>query len=125
MSTTEYLLSDIDNRDGDGAPYEFHGEAEKVIGYLDGPLRHDTLPGSVWKVDVAIGMVREGRFKEAHEVLHHLGIDLHLVREKKIGWDCWFDGCTRTAENGPLLRITPPGQPGNFMCRKHADASYT
>ncbi len=34
-------LRDIDNRDHAGAPFEFSGDVEEVVTYLDGPLRGD------------------------------------------------------------------------------------
>jgi hypothetical protein len=33
---------------------------------------------------------------------------------------CGFEGCDKTAADGPLWRVTPDGEPPVFMCREHA-----
>lgn len=40
---------------------------------------------------------------------------------KKAGWDCWWTTCTKTANDEPLHRTRPKGEPGQFMCAQHAD----
>lgn len=41
--------------------------------------------------------------------------------EKRAGWNCWWPTCTKTANDEPLVRTRPKGQPGHFMCSQHAE----
>lgn len=61
-------LIDIDNRDGDGAPYEFTKGATSVCGYLDGPLRRDLRDAT--GLDEAIAHVRAGDLDAANAILN-------------------------------------------------------
>lgn len=74
---TRIVLRDIDNRDGD-TPYEFEGEAQQIIGYLDGPLRRDLRDpaASIPALSAAIEAVREGDLPNANEHLKSLGVHL-------------------------------------------------
>ena len=63
-------LRDIDNRGDDGAPYEFTAEPEKVIGYLDGPLRRDLRDPEVAWLGEAIAKVRSGDIDGANALLN-------------------------------------------------------
>jgi len=40
--------------------------------------------------------------------------------EKRVGWDCQAEGCTRTVLDGPVYRVNPKGEKGIFMCPEHA-----
>lgn len=42
-------------------------------------------------------------------------------KDKRAGWHCWWSLCTKTVENEALVRTTPKGQPGEFMCAQHAE----
>ena len=71
-------MRDLDNRDEDGAPYEFTGSLDQVAGYLDGPLRSDlTDPAaSAADLDAAIEHVRGGRLASANLLLKPMSIRL-------------------------------------------------
>lgn len=65
---TEITLRDVDNRDDAGAPYEFTGTREQIVGYLDGPLRSDLLDkGGDWLAE-AIRLVTLGDIASANEL---------------------------------------------------------
>lgn len=76
---TLYRMVDMDNRDDDNIPYEFTGDAEKVIRYLDGPVRRDSLPPSIAKLDAAIQALRAGDDSEAYGLAIGLGVYLFVV----------------------------------------------
>lgn len=75
--TRRITLRDLDNRDADGAPYEFTGTPVKVISYLDGPVRGDIhTPESTARLDEAIAAIRAGDITTANEHLTALSIRL-------------------------------------------------
>lgn len=69
-------LTDPDNRDHCGASFEFKGPSERVIKYLDGPLRRDTLEGSHFYVDAAIAALLAGGIDEAAGMARQVGVYL-------------------------------------------------
>jgi hypothetical protein len=70
-------LRDIDNRGDDGAPYEFTGTAEQIIGYLDGPLRRDLRDDSALDIEGAIAAIRRDDLITANGILNR-GAAVHL-----------------------------------------------
>jgi len=74
----EITLRDVDNRDADGAPYEFTGSLDQVAAYLDGPLRSDLSDPeeSAEDLDAAIAHVRGGRLASANLILKPMSIYL-------------------------------------------------
>lgn len=69
---SKITLRDIDNRDGDGTPYEFTGGPEQVVGYIDGAVRGDLRDPSVQgaKLDTAIKLIRAGNLPVANQILN-------------------------------------------------------
>ena len=63
-------LRDIANRGDDGAPYEFEGTPDQIIGYLDGPLRRDLRDDSTLDVEGAIAAVRRDDLITANGILN-------------------------------------------------------
>lgn len=64
------ILRDIDNRGEDGVPYEFSGDTNQIVGYLDGPLRRDLRdPEAAW-LGEAIEHVRSGDLDAANAILN-------------------------------------------------------
>jgi len=70
-------LRDMDNRDGDGAPFEFIGTVGRAIGYIDGPLRKD-LRESDPMVDRVIGLLRANVFGSAITMAKQWGLYLSV-----------------------------------------------
>lgn len=67
---SQITLRDVDNRDDAGAPYEFTGTPEQIVGYLDGPLRGDLLDkGADWLAE-AIRLVTLGDLDGANALLN-------------------------------------------------------
>ncbi|MGZ0070000.1 hypothetical protein [Microbacterium arborescens] len=70
-------LQDIDNRDDAGAPFEFTGDVDEVVKYLDGPLRGDlTEAASTADLDEAISALRAGDGEDASTRLRSFGVYL-------------------------------------------------
>lgn len=75
--TRRITLRDLDNRDADGAQYEFTGTTVRVISYLHGPVRGDIhTPESTARLDEAIAAIRAGDITTANEHLTALSIRL-------------------------------------------------
>lgn len=75
--TNHLTLRDIDNRDADGAPYEFTGTPTKLISYLNGPVRSDlSTPAAAGRLDAAIAALRAGDIDEANKQLGTLSIHI-------------------------------------------------
>lgn len=65
---SKITLRDVDNRDDNGAPFEFTGTREQIVGYLDGPLRGDLLDkGGDWLAE-AIRLVTLGDVTSANQL---------------------------------------------------------
>jgi len=83
----EITLRDIDNRDGDGAPFEFTGGVEAVVKYLDGAVRGDLTDGATAGADLdeAIVYLRAGRVDQAIGLLRPMSIYLtdHTDRSER------------------------------------------
>lgn len=75
-----YVLRDIDNRDDDGAPYEFTVTSlAEMIPYVDGPLRSDiTGAEEREELDETIEHLRRERFDLAEPRLRELGVYIRL-----------------------------------------------
>lgn len=43
------------------------------------------------------------------------------MTDKKTGWNCDYERCERTVEDGRLDRVNPKGVKGVFMCGPHAN----
>ena len=70
-----YRLRDMDNRDDDGAPFEFTTNTlAEMIPYVDGPLRSDVAVDGIEAVDGAIDYLRRERFDLAKQELRNLGV---------------------------------------------------
>lgn len=65
--TTHYRLRDIDNRDGDGAPYETTGTLTALADYIDGPLRSDLTETSDLDLDPIVDEMRSGTLTPDHQ----------------------------------------------------------
>ena len=72
-------LRDIDNRDGDGAPYEFTGTAEEICGYLDGPLRRDLTNNHDDDLFDAMEAVGRGDIDAANAILRPMSVHLRTA----------------------------------------------
>jgi hypothetical protein len=46
--------------------------------------------------------------------------ELKAVAGKNTGWDCDYENCTKTKDDGALWRVNPRGVKGIFMCSDHA-----
>lgn len=69
------VLRDIDNRDSDGAPFEFTGAPGKVISYLSGPVRSDlSTPAAAERLNAGIAAIRIGDLELANKYLSTLSI---------------------------------------------------
>lgn len=70
-------LRDLDNRGDNGEPFEFTGTAQKVIGYLDGPLRGDLVSDERHaEVDEAVAAIRADDLDQANQILNPMAIYL-------------------------------------------------
>lgn len=79
MTSEAYTLRDIDNRDEDGAPFEFTvSTLAEMIPYVDGALRGDVLGSGVEHIDVAIDYLRRERFDLAEQELRKVGVYIRL-----------------------------------------------
>ena len=74
----DITLRDIDNRDQDGAPFEFTGSADQVIAYIDGALRSDLTEPELHAdlLDEAIAHVRAGNLRAANSALNVMSVYL-------------------------------------------------
>lgn len=79
-----YVLTDPDNRDGDGSTWEITSPTlAGFVGYVDGPLRDDlTNDGAKGVADEAIDALRRENFSTAKNLLHELGVYIHLEVEE-------------------------------------------
>jgi hypothetical protein len=77
MPEQKYFLVDPDNRDDNGASFEFTGDAERVIKYLDGPVRRDVREESRFNVDAAIAALRAGSLEAAEPFARNVGVYIH------------------------------------------------
>ncbi|MBG6083259.1 hypothetical protein [Zhihengliuella flava] len=80
MSTELYRLRDLDNRDENGAPFEFSVPTlTEMIPYVDGPLRSDmTSDEGHGRVDQAIDALRRENFPVAEQRLRECGVYINL-----------------------------------------------
>lgn len=69
-------LTDPDNRNDRGAPFELRGTVARVIKYLDGPLRRDTREEFHSSIERAIAELKEGNLAAAANVAFYLGVNL-------------------------------------------------
>lgn len=81
---TEHLtLRDVDNRDADGAAYEFTGTPAKLVGYLNGPVRSDlSTPQAAERLGAGIAAIRAGDLELANKHLATLSIYVGRAGEK-------------------------------------------
>ncbi|WP_102158717.1 hypothetical protein [Zhihengliuella halotolerans] len=76
-----YHLSDPDNRDDQGASYEFTGTADQIVAYLDGPVRADTVESNAYRaINRAITSLRAVDFEAARASARRVGVYLSKVR---------------------------------------------
>ena len=75
-----YVLRDMDNRGGDGDPWETTSSTlSGFIGYVDGPLRGDvTTDAGREAVDEAIDALRRENFPLAEQRLREVGVYIRL-----------------------------------------------
>ena len=75
-----YVLRDVDNRDGDGEPWDTTSDQlAGFIGYVDGPLRSDvTTDEGREAVDEAIDALRREDFPLAEQRLREVGVYIRL-----------------------------------------------
>lgn len=90
-------MTDPDNRDDRGVPFELRGSVARVIKYLDGPLRRDTREGSHSYIDMAIAALNEERIDVATAEARQVGVNLaeitgELPEVIDLGedFDLWF-----------------------------------
>lgn len=68
-------MRDLDNRDDDGAPWEVTDEPEKLIPYLDGPVRRDlTDPANESELDALIDAFKRHDLSVVQEAGRAFGI---------------------------------------------------
>lgn len=73
-------LRDIDNRDDAGAPFEFTGDVDSVVRYLDGAVRSDLTDGATAGADLdeAIALLRGGSVEMASGLLRPMSVYLTI-----------------------------------------------
>lgn len=80
MSDHLYHLSDPDNRDDNGASYEFTGTLDRVTGYLDEAVRGDLNSAEgVKELDRTLLAFRDGDINEGIRRAKHVGVYIHKI----------------------------------------------
>lgn len=115
---TTITLQDLDNRDDEWTRYQFTGTAEKVIGYIDGPVRRDLteVAVSTGLLDSAIEHLRAERFVAAASLLDGFAIRL-FIDGTLLERTCSTCGCTERDCSQCIARTGQPcGWAGPDLC---------